>query len=378
MLKIQINLRTISQNLATVKKKLPPQTKICAVVKANAYGFGDALISQHIVDEVDYFGVASVWEGKRLRTANIKKDILVFGVCDDMETAVANNLIITINSLNELQKINEEITEINLPDELQKINKQKITNKKIRIHIGIDTGMNRFGVKKYSEFQKIIAALKNNNNISVEGLYTHFAFETNNLPEVKAQIEKFGKFVKLFKKYFPFGIIHGASSGTIDYPPAIYDMVRVGKALYGGIDGTDTAVTVQSKIVAVKQLRAGERVSYNGEFVATKPTVIGIVAGGYADGIDMRFSGHSFVLVDNNFCQIVARNCMDCFAIILPHNKNMIGKTVWIISARNGQTLMDIYHKTNIIVCDILCGIKHTRAEVTIEDCNEQGRVGAL
>jgi alanine racemase len=353
MLKIQINLHTVTQNLLKIKKNLPQNTKICAVVKANAYGFGDILIAKHIINEVDCFGVASVAEAQRLRAANIKKDILVFGVCGDVDAAVKSDLIITINSLNELQNA---------------------INKKVRFHIAVETGMNRFGVKKYGEFQKMIEILATNNSNLAEGLYTHFAFEVNNIARVKKQAEKFNKFIRLFKKHFPFGTIHGASSGTINYPPAAYDMARVGKALYGGIDGTDTAITVESKIIAVKRLKAGESVSYNGEWSAKGSTTIGIVAGGYADGINMRFSGHSFALIDGNFCQIVGRVCMDCFAVVLPRGKDYgesaIGKTVSVISNRNGQTLMDIYKKTNIIVCDILCGIKHARAEVTVVDCD--------
>jgi alanine racemase len=158
--------------------------------------------------------------------------------------------------------------------------------------------------------------------------------------------------------------VHGASSGTINYPQCIFDMVRIGKGMYGGIDGTKTAVSVQSKIVAVKKLVPGERVSYNGEWTADRGMAVGIVSGGYADGVDMRFSGHSFVTVGSNVCPIIGRICMDCFAVILPNSKNMVGKTVSIISNRPGQTLMDIYRTTNVIVCNILCGIKHTRAEV--------------
>jgi alanine racemase len=219
----------------------------------------------------------------------------------------------------------------------------------------------------------MIKLLKAEKNISAEGLYTHFAFEENNLSQVDIQIKKFQKFIALFKKEFPLGLVHGASSGTIWQSRCHFDMVRVGKALYGGIDGTETALTVKSRIIAVKELKAGEKFGYNGEFTADKPTKIGIISGGYADGIDMRFTGHSFVTVNNAACKIVGRICMDCFAIILPDEKEMkskgikytVGKTVTIISDRKGQTLMDIYRETNIIVCNILCGIKHTRAEVS-------------
>jgi alanine racemase len=346
MLKIQINLRTIQQNLFEIKRTLPEQTKICAVIKANAYGFGDIKMAELLEKAVDCFGVATVMEGKRLRTAGITKDILVFGVCDDILTAIENNLIITVNSIDEIRNIIE-------------------TKKEIRIHIAVDTGMNRFGIKDFADFKSVILLLKANKKIAPEGIYTHFAFEDNCPRQIDIQIKVFQKFIAVFKRHFPSAIVHGASSGTVRHSTAIFDMVRIGKALYGGIDGMETAITVKSKIIAVKRLREGEQISYNGEWTADKPTAVGIVSGGYADGIDMRFTGHSFVMVKNKMCKIVGRICMDCFAIILPNDKITTGETVSIISNRNGQTLMDIYRETGIIVCNILCGIKHTRAKIT-------------
>jgi alanine racemase len=346
MLKIQIDLGVIKNNLLKIKKDLPAATKICAVVKANAYGLGDIKVAAAIENLVDCFGVATVKEGKRLRDANIKKDILVFGVCENIVMADKHNLIITINSLREIQNI----------------------TRRTRIHIAVDTGMHRFGVDRLTEFQKIIKSAKSNPNISAEGLYTHFAHEADNLQSVGRQLNTFKPYITYFKRHFPSRIIHAAASGTLSYPLAIFDMVRIGKALYGGIEGTQTAVTVRSQIVMVRQLNADERVGYNGTFRAAKPTAIGVISGGYADGIDMRFCGHSFVTVGDTVCQIVGRVCMDCFFIILPDGKNMAGKAVTIISPNAGQTLTDINQKTGVIICDILCGLNHARADVLYYD----------
>jgi alanine racemase len=348
MLKIQINLRTITQNLLKIKKNIPKHTKICAVVKANAYGLGDIKIARHIEPKVEMFGVATVKEAKRLRNAGIKKDILVFGVTqpEDLPDASNENLIITVGSVQEIENIIK-------------------TNAKFRVHIAADTGFNRFGVKNFLQFRNMVNLLLDNKNITTEGLYTHFTFEDNHPELVSAQMKKFEKFINFFKPHFPKAIIHGASSGQLNCPAAVLDMVRVGKALYGGVRGTKTAVKITSKIIAVKNIKAGETVGYNGEWIAASTMTIGIVAGGYADGINMRWTKTMCAIVDDTPCKILGRVCMDCFFIDITHVKSPLNKTVTIISPMKGQTLMDVYQKTNVIVCNILCGISAARAEIT-------------
>jgi alanine racemase len=336
MLTVEINLKTIEKNLLRIKKKLPSKTKICAVVKADAYGLGCAKIAAAIERTADCFGVAAVSEGKQLRDLGIKKDILVFGVTGDIKTAAENNLIITIGSAAEAAAV---------------------TDKPVRIHIAVNTGMNRWGCNSVLEFLSIMKLLPDKR---VEGLYTHFAFETHldNTDKLDRQLKKFQKYRTLFRKTHPNAIIHAAASGTIHYVSALKqtNMVRIGKAIYGGIDGMLTAITVKSKIRAVKKIKTGDGIGYDAEWTATEPTIVGVVTGGYADGIQSRFTGASFVTVDNIVCKIIGRVCMDCFFIDVSEIKKPLWKTVTIISNKSGQTLMDVYKKTGVIACEILCG----------------------
>jgi alanine racemase len=345
MLNIKINLGTIIGNIQKIKNAAASKTKICAVVKADAYSLGAALISRITEEKVDMFAVATSGEGGSLRNVNIKKDILLFGVCDDIKNAIKNNLIITISSVKEIKAI-------------------LAANKYAAVHIAVNTGMNRYGVRNFSQFVKIINVLQKSRNIAVGGLYTHFGYEDNRLKEVNEQLQKFQPYVDYFKEYYPDAIIHCACSGTAMQTAAQMDMVRIGKAMYGGYDGYDMALTVSSKIAAIQKIKAGDKVGYNGEFTAENNMTVGIVTGGYADGINTKFSGHNFITVDNIPCRILGRICMDCFFIDVSQIKNPLNKTVVIMSPEPRQTLCEISGQTGIIVCDILCGIKKHRVKI--------------
>ena len=335
MLSVQVKLKAILKNVTTIKRQLKPGTKFCAVVKANAYGFGAEQISHLLEPVVDCFAVANTAEGVALRRYGIRKDILVFGVTEDLATAQQHNLIITIGS-------------VEAATALVKSNRQP------RIHLAVNTDMNRFGLSSIYELRTVLQILR---HAKIEGIYTHLAYETDHLPHVEVALHKFKKYVYLCKKYFPNVLVHAGCSGVINYPPAHFDMIRIGKALYGGSHGTQTVFTVKSKIVAVKKIKPGETVGYNGEFTATKPTIIGVVGGGYTTGIQMNFKGANFVTVDKQACPIVGRICMDCFFIDVSHIPNPLGKTVTIISPNAGQTVIDVAQKTNLIACNILTGL---------------------
>lgn len=337
MLSGQINLRTITRNIINIKKKLKPTTKFCAVVKTDAYGFGLTQISNTIEPLVDCFAVATLAEGVTLRQAGVQKDILVFGVTDDVECAIKHNLIITIGSLTAAK-------------DLVKNHWQP------RIHLGINTGMNRFGISSIHELRAVLQILSPAN---IEGCYTHLAYESDHPEQIKPALVLFQKFVYVVKKYYPNVLVHAGCSGVINYPAAHYDMIRVGKAMYGGTDDTQTAITLQSKIVATQKIKAGATVGYNGEFTAPAPMVVGVVQGGYAQGIQMNFTGTNFVTVAKQRCPIIGRICMDHFFIDVSHINQPLGKTVVIISTAPHQTLMAIAQQTNTIPCRILLGLKH-------------------
>ena len=332
MLSVQVNLRTIVKNVTTVKKYLHNGTKICAVVKADAYGLGMIKISKILAPLVDCFAVATVTEGVTLRQNGIQQDILVFGICEDVPTAIKHNLIITVE--NTLQA-----------NTLQKSRLHP------RIHLAINTGMNRFGIGSVHELREILHTLSSE---QIEGVYTHLAYESNQIEAVKSALNRFQKFTKICKKYFPQVLVHAGCSGVINYPAAQFDMVRIGKAFYGGITETQTAITVSSQIAAIKKIKAGSTVGYSGTYVTSKPTIVGIVRGGYANGIPTQFSNTVSVMVGKQRCPIIGRVCMDYFFLDVSKVAKPLTQKVTIISPQHGQTLIEVAQQANMVTCDLL------------------------
>ncbi|MBO4726660.1 MAG: alanine racemase [Clostridia bacterium] len=335
MLSFQVNLHTIVKNVASIKKHLNHGTRFCAVLKDNAYGFGLIRIGQVLAPYVDCFAVATVAEGITLRQIGIKQDILLFGICDDIRSAVNHNLIITIENISQIQA-------------MQKAQLHP------RIHIAVNTGMNRFG---FSSIHELRAALKLLNGERIEGIYTHLAYECDHPQAIQAALHHFKKFTHVCKQHFPHVLVHAGCSGVISYPAAHFDMVRIGKALYGGTPETQTAFTITSQIITVKKIKTGATVGYNGTFTATHPTAIGIMRGGYANGIPPQFGGTVNVLVGKQRCPIIGRVCMEYCFIDVSQVVNPVSQPVTIIAPKNGQTLLDIAHQAQMVTCNLLQGI---------------------
>lgn len=334
MLTVQVNLHTIAKNVATIKKYLHGKTKLCAVVKANAYGLGLVRIGKLLDPIVDCLAVATVAEGVTLRQAGIHKDILILGICDDIATACQYDLIITVENIRQAQWLHQ---------------------KKLhpRIHLAINTGMNRFGLSSVYEWRATLQLLAYER---VEGIYTHLAYEADHSTAVKSALERFQKFVCIAQKYFPKAMLHAGCSGVLNYPAAHFDMIRIGKALYGGIPETQTALTVTSQIIAVRKIKAGSTVGYLGTFTATGMTAVGIVRGGYANGVPMQFGNTIQVLVGKQRCPIIGRICMDYFFIDVSKVTKPLGQTVTLIAPHHGQDLFNIAKQAKMVTCDLLLG----------------------
>ena len=339
MLSVQVNLRTIVKNVTAIKKRLRAGTKFCAVVKANAYGLGLVRISKLLAPMVDYFAVATVNEGVILRQNGIKNDILVFGVCEEIETAIQHNLTITIENVSQARSLR----------------KHKLHP---RIHLAINTGMNRFGLSSIHDLRTILQIL---NQEQITGIYTHLAYEDDQPDMIKTAIERFQTFTKICQKYFPHILTHAGCSGVINYPAAHFDMVRIGKALYGGTHDTQTALTVTSQIVAVKKIKNGATVGYNGIYTAPHSMLVGIVRGGYANGIPMQFSGKVKVMVGKQHCPIIGRVCMDYCFIDVTNVANPLGRTVTFIAPQNGQNLFQVAKQAEMVTCNLLLSLTQTQ-----------------
>jgi len=215
MLKMQINLKTVRRNIKAMRAKLNPGVRFCAVLKANAYSLGDVTIARAIHDDVDWFAVAKLCEGVALReAAHVKKPILLFGVCDDIKTAIKHKITVSVNSLEEMQRVCDIARETG----------------KIHVHIKVNTGLNRFGITTPWQLRTMLTLANQSPEVIVGGLYTHMSHETDNISEVDRQLKRFVPFRAIMRRYNPCAIIHAACTGAAEYQCAQFDMVRIGKA----------------------------------------------------------------------------------------------------------------------------------------------------
>jgi len=334
-LEASVNLKTVLQNIRTARSRLEKKTKVCAVVKTNAYGMGDVRISKAVENHVDFFAVARLYEAVRLRDAGISKPILLFGVCDDYATAVERNITVTITSVKEMSTAVKACKGIG----------------KLCVHIKVNTGMNRFGITSPWHLRSVLAIAGKSKFIDVGGLYTHFSHECTSpagQAEVDKQLKRFAPYRAIIKRTCPRAIIHAACSGAAHYVPAQFDMVRIGKAMYGGFTGYKTAVNISAKIVATQNLLKGQSVGYGAKFTASENMTIGILACGYAVSGFLLLGGVNSVFVGKKECKILGAVCMDNMAIDVSAIKEPVGKSVTLVGDVANCRITDYIDKIKI------------------------------
>lgn len=270
------------------------------MVKANAYGHGISEVANATRSIVDMFGVATVDEGVLLREQGIENDILV-AVCstEELPVACANNLTIGLSDRLQLARL------------VELSHTGEIAAKDIRIHLKLDTGMHRLGFEQ-SELDEVLATLYDG-GFEVQGVYSHL----RDIDE--KQIAAFERMSGTVIEIFPHAVKHLASSHSLCREDVHYDMVRVGLYGYSG------AMSVVSRVLKVRRVRAGEHISY-GDYVLPKDTVVAIVFGGYADGV-LR-NPPSKVSIRGNEFGIIGNVCMDMFAVDCGEFVPQIGECV--------------------------------------------------
>ncbi|MCL2282512.1 MAG: alanine racemase [Fibromonadales bacterium] len=294
---IEIDLDNLQSNIAYVKSKLSPGVKMLMPVKADAYGHGSLAISLAAIEAgVDFLGVAHLFEGIALRENGINAKILILGPCQE-------------NDLPFLTKYNltPSVSDFEIAKKLSTLNSQ------LSIHIKIDTGMHRFGIK-YDNIEEIkkICRLP---GIKVEGMYSHFA--TADMPEHSAmeiQLVRFDRIVENLKKEGicpPICHIANSAAALSFTSRTQYDMVRPGIALYGyGFSGKPV-LRLRSTVRALRMVEAGEGVSYGHFFVTQKNMLVATIAIGYGDGYLRGEPNEGVIFIKGKACPILGRVCMD-------------------------------------------------------------------
>lgn len=353
---IEINLDNLENNIKQIKNIISSQTKIMAVVKANAYGHGMIEISKKLNQIGIYdFAVATLDEGITLREAGIKGNILILGYTNfnNIDYLLKYNLIQTIVDYEYAKRIN-----------------QMDLKEKLKVHIKINTGMNRIG-ESYKNIDRLIDIYQMQ-NLEILGTYSHLcvsdSLKENDKLFTNKQITNFFETVKRLQNLgYDTGKIHiQASYGILNYPELNCDYVRSGIIMYGVYsdesENTKTEInlkpvlSLKSRITSIKEITQGESVSYGRIFKADKTMKIATVGIGYADGYPRNLSGkNAKVLVNENYVNIIGRICMDQLVIDVTNlSKIEDGDIVTLIGEERQIKAEEVAQKAGTITNELL------------------------
>jgi alanine racemase len=304
---VEVDLDAVRQNVAAIRRRLQPGTKLMAVVKADAYGHGLAQIASTLMQcGVDAFGVANLTEALLLRQIGGSGwPILLFGASLPFEVGkiVEQNVTPTLSTLEEARAFEHEAAR---------------QNKNLPVQVEVDTGMGRVGFwheEAVGQIQKV-AALP---HLKIEALYTHFPSADENLKETKRELDAFLRVVgRLRQAGVMIPLLHSANSAALlNLPEAILDMVRPGLLIYGlcptgcHADDVRPVLSFKARVAFVKNVGAGRAISYGQTFVAQRPMKIATVVAGYGDGFSRNLSNAAEVLIRGQRCEVVGRVTMD-------------------------------------------------------------------
>lgn len=311
-----IDLDAVTWNLENMKKNISEDTKIIAVLKADAYGHGAVPIAQHIESLPYIWGmaVACVEEGMELREAGIKKPILILGYtfAEDYPTIIEHDMRPAVFTLEMAQHLSDAAVKM---------------NQTAKIHIKIDTGMGRIGYRDIEEAVPEILKISKLPHIEIEGIFTHFArADESETTPAYIQLEKFQKFIsRLEKEGLSIPMKHCSNSaGIIRMKEANMDAVRAGIILYGLYPSDEVekepvalrpVMELKTHISYLKTVKKGTAISYGGTFVTQKETKVATIPVGYADGYCRGLSNKGYVLIHGKKAPILGRVCMDQFMV---------------------------------------------------------------
>ncbi len=358
MSQVIIDLAKYKANLDAVRRIVGKERKLIAVVKADAYGHGLVPIAKAgELDGVDFFAVANIEEGVKLRDSGIRKPILILlqpGE-DEIEALINYNLTPLISEFDFARKLSEEAVK------LKRI---------VKVHCKVDTGMGRQGInvdKADVEIRNIVHLP----NIDLEGIATHFpCAELENDNYTLQQISIFSKLLNELEEVgVPYEIAHCANSaGIINYPMSYFDAVRPGIMTYGVLPVGDLKIRQkispilrwESKVVQVKTISKGSYIGYGRTFQAPYDMDVAIVAVGYADGFKLSLSNKGEVLIGGVRCPVRGNVSMDQIVVELKTKKTVKNGDTVVIIGKDGDeeiTVEEMAKKADTIPYDILTGI---------------------
>lgn len=365
---VKIDNQILTDNVKKIINKYQSYKYYIGVVKANAYGHGDYIVNDLIKGGINYLAVSSLEEAVSIRKYQKEIPILVLEPIslEYLDTILDNNITITIDSL--------EYTKLLLEEKI---------SSKLNVHIKIDSGMNRLGIKNKKEVNEVVKLIQNNKTINLEGIYTHIGTSgindiyydksINNFLELTSDINLFSipivhlnrSITLVHHKKYPFetgvrlGIIMYGFNQSIENPTGIRKIKRdllikrLGiseSILYNDLD-LHTAFSLYSEVISIKKVKKGEYVGYGANYIAKEDIIVATIPIGYNDGIKKSMK---YVSINNKEYEIIGDVCMDMVSVKIDKSVKLNDK-VEIFG--NNISIKKVANRTNLNAYHILTSI---------------------
>ena len=335
---VLVDLDKLTQNYKTIQGAVG-EAMVMPILKANAYGHGLVRVGQHMQEiGARMIGVAYLEEGILLREAGVTTPILVLGGILGSQTPLflQHDLALTVSSQQKLEQVEEAAASSKV---------------RARVHLKIDTGMERIGVHYYSAEELLESTLKCK-HVEIEGIFSHFAnADAKDLRSAKLQLERFQEVLRFYeKRSLPTPLRHMANSGAIlQLAESWMDIVRPGILLYGVYPSADVqrtiavepAITWTSRVVYFKVVRPDHPVSYGSNWQSDHPVRVVTIPVGYGDGYFRSMSGKAQVLIHGKRYPVVGSICMDQFMVNIEQDSAFNEDEV-ILVGENGKERISV------------------------------------
>jgi alanine racemase len=373
----EVSLSALKQNLDAIRAHVNPPgeqrktpRQVLSVVKGNAYGHGGARTAQALEEfGSDWFGVACSGEAVQIRQAGVRKPILVLGGFwrGEEPSLFEHDLIPAIHRCEQLQLLEAAAA--------------KAGKKNVAIHLKIDTGMNRLGIRP-SDVECFTRQLAGCKHLELTGVFTHLASsgvftDTPAGRQTRQQLELFHATVDRLRALgVDPGILHLANSAAIAACPETWaDMVRPGALLYGYHPGTDPAerraefesklplrpvMSLRSRLINVRCIEVGESVGYDASWTAARPSRVAVLAAGYGDGIHRSLGNRGKVAIRGNLAPIIGIVSMDVVMLDVTDVPDAAVGDIATVYGTDGDSVYPanvIARSIGTVSSDLLCAV---------------------
>jgi len=353
----EIDLDALTHNIREVRRITSKTTKIMAVVKADAYGHGAIPTSKIFLNNgADSLGVANLTEAIELRRAGIDSPILNLGYTptESYGDLLANRVTATIYDVGHANAL--DLTS----------GKQGVRS---IVHVKVDTGMNRLGFKPNAETIRAIKIISKMPNIELEGIFTHFAVSDTDKNYTRCQFKLFTWILnELSKVGVEIPVKHVSNSAAIiDLPEYALDMVRPGIMLYGYRPSSfansvsvmlKPAMSLKTRLSNVKTVTQGVGISYGLTYTTHRPSIIGTLPIGYADGYRRALSNKGWASINGKKASVIGHVCMDqCMIDLTDHNDAENGDEVILFGGGVAPSVEETAKLLDTIVHEVTCAI---------------------